>query len=321
MNEADIINLLRQDNEFMRVARGIDSQDKQGLDGDSLETQREQGEAYAKAHNIIITGTIILLESASHKTQPMQKVIDVCKDKSKGFQVVACPKCGKTLSGSASRDKMGAYYPAYHCSRDGHYFRVPKPEFDKTLEDFVRTITVKPEYVDDIIAAIAELWRERQAKQLEANQQRLEHRQSLQNQIRATVDRMRVVTSETALAYLEEDIVNAENELEELDKEITNQPNLQAEFDQVLQYAKYILEHLSELLPDLCNPLRKAAFFAAIFNKVPTYDEIKFGTHKNSSLPEVNELFRIRVDDKSFDGDLTGNRTPIARMKTWCPDR
>lgn len=57
---------------------------------------------------------------------------------------------------------------------------VSKPEFDKTLEDFVRTITVKPEYVDDIIAAIAELWRERQAKQLEANQQRLEYRQSLQ---------------------------------------------------------------------------------------------------------------------------------------------
>ncbi len=172
---------------------------------------------------------------------------------------------------------------------------VPKPEFDKTLEDFVRTITVKPEYVDDIIAAIAELWRERQAKQLEANQQRLEYRQSLQNQIRATVDRMRVVTSETALTYLEEDIISAENELAKLDKEIANQPNLQAEFDQVLQYTKYILEHLPELLLDLCNPLRKAAFFAAIFNKVPTYDEIKFGTHKNSSLPEVNELFRIRM--------------------------
>lgn len=118
---------------------------------------------------------------------------------------------------------------------------VPKPEFDKTLEDFVRTITVKPEYVDDIIAAIAELWRERQAKQLEANQQRLEYRQSLQNQIRATVDRMRVVTSETALTYLEEDIISAENELAKLDKEIANQPNLQAEFDQVLQYTKYIL--------------------------------------------------------------------------------
>ena len=109
---------------------------------------------------------------------------------------------------------------------------------------------------------------------------------------------MRVVTSETALAYLEEDIVNAENELEELDKEIANQPNLQAEFDQVLQYAKYILEHLSELLLDLCNPLRKAAFFGAVFNKLPTYEQINFGTHKNSPLPEVNELFRIQMDDK-----------------------
>lgn len=56
--------------------------------GDSPEAKREQGEAYAKAHNIIITETIILLESASHETQPMQKIIDVCKDKSKGFQVV-----------------------------------------------------------------------------------------------------------------------------------------------------------------------------------------------------------------------------------------
>lgn len=56
--------------------------------------------------------------------------------------------------------------------------------------------------------------------------------------------------------------------------------------------------------------------FAVIFNKIPTYDEIKFGTHKNSSLPEVNELFRIQIDDKSFDGDPTGNRTRIVRMRT-----
>ena len=235
-------------------------------------------------------------------------------------QVVACPKCGKTLSGSATRGKLGKHYPAYHCSRDGHYFRVPKPEFDETIEDFVRAIAIKPEYIDDVIAAIAELWRERQTKQIDANRQRLEHRDILQSQIKATVDRMRIVTSETALKYLEEDIVSVEKELAELDEEIARQPNLQAEFDQVLQYAKYILEHLSELLLDLCNPLRKAAFFGAIFNKLPTYEQINFGTHKNSPPPEVNELFQIRTEYKSLYGDLTGNRTRIARMKTWCPN-
>ena len=236
-------------------------------------------------------------------------------------QVVACPKCGKTLSGSATRGKLGKHYPAYHCSRDGHYFRVPKPEFDKTIEGFVRAITIKPEYVDDVIAAIAELWRERQAKQIDASRQRLEHRESLQSQIKATVDRMRIVTSETALKYLEEDIVSVEKELAELDEEIARQPNLQAEFDQVLQYAKYILEHLSELLLDLCNPLRKAAFFGAVFNKLPTYEQINFGTHKNSPPPEVNELFQIRTEYKSLYGDPTGNRTRVAGMRTQCPNR
>lgn len=134
-------------------------------------------------------------------------------------------------------------------------------------------------------------------------------------------DRMRIVTSETALKYLEEDIVSVEKELAELDEEIARQPNLQAEFGQVLQYAKYILEHLPELLLDLCNPLRKAAFFGAIFNKLPTYEQINFETHKNSPPPEVNELFQIRTEYKSLYGDPTGNRTRVARMRTWCPNR
>ena len=132
---------------------------------------------------------------------------------------------------------------------------------------------------------------------------------------------MRVVTSETALKYLEEDIVSVESELEQVDKEIQEQPDLELEFNEVLAYAKYILEHLSEMLLDLINPLRKAAFFGAIFNKVPTYTEIDLRTHEKSSLPEVNELFRIRNEYKSLYGDLTGNRTPIARMRTLCPNR
>lgn len=82
------------------------------------------------------------------------------------------------------------HYPAYHCARKGHYFRVPKPEFDQTIEAFVKTVAIKPEYIDDVLAAVTELWHERQSKQVEATQQRLMHRDSLQGQIRATVDPM-----------------------------------------------------------------------------------------------------------------------------------
>jgi hypothetical protein len=98
----------------------------------------------------------------------------------------------------------------------------------------------------------------------------------------------------------------------------------QAEFDQVLQYAKYILEHLAEMLLDLCNPLRKAAFFGAIFNTVPTYAQINLRTKEKSPLPEVNELFLIHTNLKSQYGDLKETKprglatAPQARCKHLC---
>jgi hypothetical protein len=63
------------------------SSDKQGLDGDSPEAQREQGERYAATHNIVITETIILMESASHEEQPMQKVINAAKLRAKALKL------------------------------------------------------------------------------------------------------------------------------------------------------------------------------------------------------------------------------------------
>gem|GEM_PF-4977756 len=132
---------------------------------------------------------------------------------------------------------------------------------------------------------------------------------------------MRVLSSESALRFLEEDVVSVEKELAEVEIEIQKQPNLEAEFEVVLMYAKYILEHLSEMLLDLSNPIKKATYFGALFNKMPTYPQIDLRTTKNSPPPEVNELFKLKTAFQSTYGDLTENRTPIARMRTWCPNR
>ena len=43
---------------------------------------------------------------------------------------VMCPECDKPLLGSSSRGKSGKHYPAYHCDRRGHYFRVTKQELE-----------------------------------------------------------------------------------------------------------------------------------------------------------------------------------------------
>lgn len=208
-------------------------------------------------------------------------------------KVVACSRCKKVLLGSASRGKSGKYYPAYHCSKDGHYFRVPKAIFEQTVEDVIRRLEVAPEMLDGLMGAIEQAWLEKQEQTAQDDQKLIEQRQAVQTQIRATVDRMKLVTSETAIKYMEEDIVSLENQLTQLDKEQAKTPAEMVDMKVVLQYARYLVEHLSDILLHLRNPLRKAAFFGAIFNTVPTYEDLVGGTQKGAQIPGVNELFRV----------------------------
>lgn len=221
-------------------------------------------------------------------------------------KVVGCPYCRKPLNGSANRGKLGVYYPAYSCSRDGHYFRVPQAEFDATIKRFIKHIEITPEHIDTLLSMIEEAWRAKQQLSAQDDQKLVEQHQALEAQIRVTVDRMKVVTSETAIKYMEEDIVNAENQIKELDSQLANKAERVVDIDLVLQYAKYLLEHLSEILLDLSNPLRRAAFFGSIFNEMPTYADLDFGTHEKSPLPGVNELFKLTTELKSTFGGPTG---------------
>lgn len=242
-----------------------------------------------------------------HKLPPKwQQVKKMINPKFPYKKVIACPHCRKPLSASAARGKLGKYYPAYHCSRDGHYFRVPQAEFDTTIERFVKSIEVAPEHIDKLLEKIEESWRAKQQKSVQDDQKLIEQRQALEAQIKITVDRMKVVTSETAIKYMEEDIVGAESQIKELDNQLANTSENTVDIDLVLQYAGYLLKHLSELLLDLSNPLRKAAFFGVIFNTMPSYADLDFETHEKSPLPGVNGLFRLVIDSKSTSGGPAG---------------
>jgi hypothetical protein len=95
-------------------------------------------------------------------------------------KVVTCPECRSPLLGSASRGKLGKYYPAYHCSHHGHYFRVPKGEFDDTISKFVERLAVNPERYDDIIQAVLTVWEKRQVHVQDESELRAKRRVELE---------------------------------------------------------------------------------------------------------------------------------------------
>lgn len=218
-------------------------------------------------------------------------------------RIVMCPECRKPLYGSASRGRRGGYYPAYHCDGRGHYFRKTKKEFDETIENFIKNITVAPEYIDALISKMGEQL-DKQLIELHKDAVTIDLRiANLQEQIRQSIDKIKYLSSATAIKYMEEDIEKMESEINELQtKREGTKPQNPSDFDKACAYVRYYLEHLDALLLHHDNPVLQAKYFGVLFNEAPTYADIESGTPDLSKIKGVNSIFQSKSPDKILHG-------------------
>lgn len=193
-------------------------------------------------------------------------------------KVVLCPICEGALCGSASRGRSGQYYPAYHCSRNGHYFRVPKGSFDKTIESFVKRVRLKSIYVEAFTQEIIKAWKLR-AKESERDREDVDQRiTELEAQVPILADKIKYVESEFSIRYLEAEILKVEKQILGL-KEVKNQASQKdlpsTNLDKLAKrYANYYKNHLDELLLTAEDPFLKAHHFAILFDQLPKYTDL-----------------------------------------------
>lgn len=223
---------------------------------------------------------------------------------------VMCPHCEKPLFGSASRGKLGKYYAAYHCSRSHPYFRVSKKDFDETITNFVKGIRISPEYVEALTKAVVTEWERREAEAHKDDVVIDTRITELRGEATAAMDKIKFLSSETVIKHMEEQILNAEAQIADLtaQKEKAENEEKKINMKTVMEYIKYFLEHLEYLVLQQMNPVAKAGYFGVLFDKAPTFDEIKFGTPKTAVAIELNRLF----SSKNMNDDvMAGDSEPI----------
>lgn len=210
---------------------------------------------------------------------------------------IGCSKCNKPLYGSSSRGQNGTLYPAYHCDK-GHYFRVPKAELEATVADFIKCVTLPQEQIDLITSKVMAEWDRRQeriAADIAIYDQQIK---GLEIEAEATARKLKMVESETAIKYMEADLMKIEKKVRELkiekDKKITEEP---VDMGKIMGRVKYFLENLDKLLLQQIDPIKKAQFFGVFFDKVPSYAELKTGTENMSKITGVSKLFELTDPD------------------------
>lgn len=214
---------------------------------------------------------------------------------------VLCPECRGTLLGSASRGKTGKYYPAYHCSNKGHYFRVPKDDMDARITQFIARIKVNDEQIELLMTTIKQEFERRQA--LSGNESQLldKQTQTLTSQMEATMSKIMLLTNPTAIAYLENEIEQIQQKITKLEKEKQSMKQKKPlNIDRILGRVRYFMEHLDLLLLKQQDPHRKAQLFGVLFDQLPTYTDLDYGTPKTPLFTGVNSVFALAGVEKSL---------------------
>ncbi len=216
-------------------------------------------------------------------------------------RIVMCSNCRQPLYGSAPRGQGGKYYPGYHCNKRGHYFRVPQAVLEAKVDNFTQALIFAPDHIGEVIAAVKTVWEQRQ-QVVNQEESTIDVRiEGLQAQTLAMVDKLKLLSSETAIKYVEEDLMKVEEEMNTLKAEKQRKEAAKPlDFSIVLQYVKYFLENLDYLLLKQVDPVKRANFFGLIFNESPTYGDIESGTTNPSKLTGINELFKLKNVKRSL---------------------
>ena len=214
---------------------------------------------------------------------------------------VLCPECRGSLLGSASRGKTGKYYPAYHCSNKGHYFRVPKDHMDEKIAQFISRIKVNQDQIDLLLTTVRKEFERRQV--LSGNDEQTIDKQirALKGEAEAALSKIMMLSNSTAITYLENEIEQIHKKITKLEKEKQQMKSKKPiNIDRILARVRYFLENLDLLLLKQQNPHKKAQLFGVLFDQLPTYADLDYGTQKTPLFTGVNSIFSLAGLEKSL---------------------
>jgi hypothetical protein len=212
---------------------------------------------------------------------------------------ILCPQCKHPFLASSSRGKMGKLYPAYHCSKQGHYLRIPKAQVEATIAQFIQSLEFDQETVDKVMSIIEGKWDQEAASAAGAAQRIDTQIEALRLEAKQTVGKLKLLNSETAMKYMEEDLMRIEQEIKQLTmKQVEVVTEMPVQKEPVLQKIRSMVEHPYELYQQQISTARKAQFFGLFFTERPTLADLQGRTQKIPLFTGVHLVYKLLEDIK-----------------------
>jgi site-specific DNA recombinase len=228
-------------------------------------------------------------------------------------RIVKCAECGIGLTAGWSKGR-NKHYPYYRCAGGCKNTSIPAKKLDDEVIKLLQSIQPKKECIELFTQYIVEEY-ETRLKEVKKAKNRAD------DEIQRLKDMRKVLVEKNMMGIYTDEIFREQNALIE-----TKMTKAQvAKADSTLE--KYDINKLSDFIKSTLSDLGETyknstipqvkALFGSIFPSGISYNHD--GTLNHEINPMYRPIFNFAELSDPF-GDPTGNRTPVYRMKTCCPN-
>ncbi len=186
---------------------------------------------------------------------------------------------------------------------------MPLAEFEETITTFVKSLRVNEAYLGEFMQKVVEEWNKRSNASMSEADVLEEQIKQLSYEARQSMDKIKYLTSEKTIKFIEEDLVRIENDIDQLQYQKSQLTvKKPVELREIELYTKYFFEHLDILLLQQNNTVAKANFFSLIFNETPSFADLNVRTPETKKTTEVTDVFlALSTDNSSWLGRRDSN--------------
>lgn len=213
-----------------------------------------------------------------------------------------CHVCGRQIKASAPRGKLKSV-PIYHCAgtnQDKHkYFGQNANQLHDEIETLIRHLEFSEEFIQKLRDKLLSRYESRREKAHQDSLNTSKQVQNIQDEQTLIIEKIKQTSSSVVLKALEEDYEKLEKDKAQAIVQRNEVEVEEVDVQTVINYFRYWMEHLEELLIDEDNPLISARLFSLCFEAPPTIPEIINGTPTLSPLFRLNEEYKKQKETQN----------------------
>jgi hypothetical protein len=178
---------------------------------------------------------------------------------------------------------------AYHRHK---LFRIPLEKFNDTIEAFCKNVHFDEGFVSDFKKIVINEWERRKTSTQEEATYSEGHISELKAKSQMLSETIKKLASQTVITKFERELEEVELELANARDSRNKNEHKEADIQTLINYAKYYMEHLAELLLGSSNPHQNTAMFGLLFTGAPNYQELLDGTPQLAPIFKLNDAYK-----------------------------